>query len=276
MKYTIFLFITLLLFSSCTNKQVVPPSTEFVQDRIRTSDGTAIDIVSAKYIEFFNAIKNTRSRLNTKEQYIYTLALSPNEKYLAVSSKFENTNSITLYDYKTKTILSTSKLDVKDIKKIEFSSDNKYIIIASVNTLSILSSDKLIKKIAFKAIKPHAVAMIKDKDKYQIFSAGFDKKISLHTYDEKKNRTSLIKEYELEYRLKYLSYNEEKKELIVCGESTKVRIFTSELQEVKSLELAFIPHRLRLSRDSKRLFIAGGRFSSYAVSYRTIDYELFY
>jgi len=271
-----FLLSSLFFLSACVNKHISPHDTEFVQDTLRTKDGVSISIIDNKYVEFFTQKISDTFKLYTKEEHIFAIALSSNEKYFAIASGAKNSSSIIIYDYKTKAILNTSKLNINNVKKIEFSSDSKYIIVASDNALTILNASDLIEKIVFKAISPHGIAMIKDKTGYKIFSVGFDKKISLHTYDERANKISFIKEYTTAYRLKYLSYNEEKKELVVCGENYEVMVLSLDLQVIKTLKLSFVPHRLRLNKDTTRLFIAGGRFSSSAVSYSTVDYEPFY
>ncbi len=202
---------------------------------------------------------------------INTIALSPDEKYLAVGGFFGNSNKswgdIRIYHYATGKLVKLLKSHANAVSGLSFSEDGIYLISGSVdNTAKIwdVSKDFVLKDtISFHGNYVTAVKIIKRKGKYFAITVGYDGLIVLYDIQKRK----VVKDIRLNYRLKYLAVasNLFGGRIAVCGFSKEIVIYDFNLKFIKRIKTRTVPAGLDYSENGK-LLIAGASVYPYNVN----------
>ena len=120
---------------------------------------------------------------------IYAIALSSNEKYLAVGGYIEYKNdssfgSIRIYNYTTGKLIKVLKSHTNVVLDLEFSKDDSYLISGSADTsVKIWKVDdnfKLNDTFIFHTKAVNDVEIIKKDSKYFLISAGEDNQLAMY------------------------------------------------------------------------------------------------
>jgi WD40 repeat protein len=187
---------------------------------------------------------------------IFTIALSSDEKYLAVGGFLANNpidgSIIRIYNYQTGKLLNILKSHENVVPDLAFSQDNRYLASASADTtvkLWDMQDFSLINTIKFHSNVVYATKFITNgKDTY-IASVGLDNKIALHTLKGK-----LIKNYTHNQKLDSLATNGN--EIATCGFGNEILIFDNNLNLKTKIKSETEPAGLNYSPNGKYL-IAG-------------------
>jgi WD40 repeat protein len=190
------------------------------------------------------------------EGFIYTIALSPNEKFLAVGGLLGNNivdgSVIRIYDYQKGTILRLLKSHTNVVNDLSFSQDGKFLISGSGdNTAKIWETKnfKLVDTIKTHTEKIYAVRIIKKRDVYYAITVGFDNKISLYNMTTKEVVASDIKSY----KLHSLAVSNE--HIAVCGFSNEISIYDYSLKLIQTIHSETEPSGLAYSPNKKFLIV---------------------
>ena len=277
---SIFSCLIILFFTACAHPK--EPShnfsweMEFLADDMYTKNGERISLHSNKHSIPIDTFRDY-------EKKIYAVAVSADEKYLAVGGHIEgdslNNSYISLYHYNESKPFKTLMSHSDTVNDLAFSSDSQYLVSASEdNSVKIWSIKDLALKqtISFHENSVYGVQMVKDGSSYKVLSVGADKQIALHTFNETTNSVTLNKKHLHVYKLKYISYDKIKKEFAVCGEAKEVAIYDLALNHIKTISTEMIPHRLWYGRNRTALIVGGGKYSSRITIYKTSDYTLYY
>ena len=208
----------------------------------------------------------------SSEGKIYAIALSGDDRYLAVGGFMEN-NKIRIYNYKTGKLLKVLKSHTNVVLDLSFSSDDRYLFSGSADkTVKIWQTGNwnLQETINFHTNAVYAVKMIQRDNAYDIYSAGDDKKIALHQF---KNKTiKYINSYTANYKLRYLATNE--KEIATCGFSKEILIFDKKIKLKQTLQSKTKPTGLAYSPDGGNLVAGtGGNPNNNVNVYETNSYK---
>jgi WD40 repeat protein len=191
------------------------------------------------------------------EGMIYAIALSSDEKYLAVGgfldkSGNDQSGQIRIYNYQTGKLLNILKSHENIVNDLAFSQDNRYLASASADTtvkLWDMQDFSLINTIKFHTNAVNATKFITNgKDTY-IASAGYDNKIALHTL-----KGNLIKSYTHNQKLQDIATNGN--EIATCGFGNEILIFDNNLNLKRKIKSETSPAGLNYSPNGKYL-IAG-------------------
>jgi len=209
---------------------------------------------------------------------IYAIALSPDEKWLAVGGMLAGENNrdiacaIRIYNYHTGKLIKVLKSHTDVVLDLSYSPDGKYLISGSSdNTAKIWDAktwnteplDTLIHHTNF----VYAVKIVKHKKRYIAITAGYDNQIAL--YDIKKRE--IIKKAKSNYKLMYLATTN--RDIAVCGFGREIRIYDYELNLIKKITSETEPSGLSYSPNQK-LLIAGTGAYPYNVNIYNQNYEL--
>ncbi|MBF0541378.1 MAG: caspase family protein [Nitrospirae bacterium] len=208
------------------------------------------------------------------EGAIYAIALSPDEKWLAVGGYFggniDTRGNIRIYDIETGKIINVLKSHKSSIYDLSVSSDGRYLVSGS--------ADKMVKVwdiqnnfsevFSFDGHTDHlyAVRIFKEGNDYKIVSAGFDNRLILCSLNDKKQLNS----YTHSDKLRHMAINE--KYIIVSAiRGKKIEIFDHNLNKIKEIVSDTNPEGLSFSPDG-RLLLAGTGITPYNCSiYDTTD-----
>jgi len=185
---------------------------------------------------------------------IYAIALSPDERYLAVGGFFEE-DKIRIYDYQTGKLLKLLKSHTDVVLDLAFSKDGKYLISGSGDyTAKIWEVKNWSLKDSIKAHSNYvyAVKIIKKNNRYFAVTAGHDNKITL--YDMKKRK--VVNSHKLKYKLQFLATS--KKHIATCGDGREIRVYDYNLSPIKTIKSETKPSGLAYSKDGKYLIAGTG------------------
>lgn len=193
---------------------------------------------------------------------IYSIALSPDEKYLAVGGFLGKAGDgksgrIRIYDYHSGILLTLLKSHSDVIYDLDFSSDGKYLLSCSADkniTLWDISSLRTNIKQSIQPLRTivfhtAVVKSIKFGKNNTIISAGYDNKIALHSFDGK-----LLNEYNYTYPLRNIATNQD--EIAIAGKGYEILIFDMDLNIKKKILSETDPLGVAYSPNKKYL-IAG-------------------
>jgi len=208
---------------------------------------------------------------------IFAIALSSDEKYLAVGGYFTDVDSgggaIRLYDYQSGKLLNILKSHTDVVNDLSFSSDGKYLVSGSFDqTVKIWDIDKIgtdalaSAKGGSKVLLPmtisfhtHHVYAVKFTDENHVISAGYDNRIALHDTKGK----MIGKPYTHNEKLSYIATNG--KTIATCGYGNEILLFDTRLNLQSKIKSETVPMGLSYSPDA-RFLIAGTGGSPYNVN----------
>jgi len=261
---TLLLLLAIFLISGCTPPKKQPLIKLDTKGHTAEIDRIIVtkskDIISAsidKSIRVWSSATGKEKRrilgqIGTgKRGMIFTMALSPNEEFLAVGGYMKG---IRVYNYKTGKIFKILKSHSRKVNDLSFSDDGKYLISASNDKTAKIWSVKdfsLLDTIKFHTKIVEAVKIIKKEGNYFAVTAGLDKKIALYDIQKKK----IIKSHTLNHRLMSLATS--KQHISVCGYYDKnIDIYNYNLEHIKTIISKSSPVNIAYSPNEK-LLIAG-------------------
>lgn len=158
--------------------------TAHISDIIVTKSGDIISASLDKTIRVWDSKTGKEKRkilgqIENERGMIYAIALSPDEKYLAVGGNFQN-DEIRLYDYQSGKLLTLFKSHSDVVHDLTFSQDGRYLASGSGDkTVKLWDIDNysLYRTILFHKNNVFGVAF----DNNNIISVGLDSKIALHS-----------------------------------------------------------------------------------------------
>lgn len=259
------LFFTTVLFakSEAVLKLDTKGHTSLVKDLIITNSGNIITASDDKSIRIWDK-KGIQKRkilgeLNSNSGEILAIALSSDEKYLAVGGALSTDeiigSSIRLYNYKTGKLLKLLKSHTNAVLDLSFSKDDKYLVSGSgdktVKIWNVQNNFTLNDTLTFHTNYVYAVQIIiKNKEHFSI-TAGHDNKIVLYNIDKRKIEKTIDSEYNLN-SLAVTSSNSSEN-IAVCGNSNEIVIYDYNLNKIKNITLETKPWGLSYSKDGNYL-----------------------
>ncbi len=256
--------------------------TALIRDIIVTKSGDIISASVDKTIRVWSSSNRSERRkilgdIGTDNGNIFAIALSPNEKYLAVSGLLtgetnEDKSSIRLYDYKSGKLLTLLKSHTNVVFDLAFSPDGKYLASGSADTtvklwdmhvignkdLALLKTKSWVETQPQITINFHTndVYGVKFTDKNNIISAGLDNQIALHNI-----KGNIIgKPYTYSENLNYIATNG--KTIATCGFSSEILLFDissdMKLKKPTTIQTETVPKGLAYSPNGRFLLAGTG------------------
>ena len=158
--------------------------TALINDIIITKSEDIISASNDKTIRVWDSTTGKEKRkilgeIEVASGEIYTIALSPNEEFLAVGGNFSN-HGIRIYNYKTGKLLGVLLSHTNAVFDLDFSSDGKYLISASADSTAKIWNGDFLTSTPLDTIKFHrgyvnAVKILKKNQNYFAI-IGKDKK----------------------------------------------------------------------------------------------------
>jgi WD40 repeat protein len=255
--------------------------TSLIRDIIVTKDKDIISASDDKSIIVWNSkdgkIKQRiLGQIGDNSGEIYAIALSNDEKYLAVGGYFSGTKKsgnrylIRIYNYKTARLLGSLKSHKNVVNDISFSDDDRYLISGSSDNSakiwSVKSNFKLIDTIKLHNDDVYAVKIIRNNNRYYAVTAGYDNRIYLY---DLKSKTAVTK-HRLNAKLGYLAVNNKLKHIAVSGFSKEIRIYDFNLKLIKIIENNSIASGLAYSENGKYM-LAGTNGLPFSINLYEVD-----
>lgn len=192
---------------------------------------------------------------------IYAIALSADNQYLAVGGYMGGAPGemtlkkgiIKIYHYPSGKLIQVLKSHMNVVLDLNFSADNHYLVSSSADhSVKLWKVDDwtLQETMTNHDEFVYAVLMLTHpQGGYDIYSVGFDKKVSLHHF--KNNKLMLVNEFSGDYKFQYLASNN--KHIAVSGGSHKIFILNRDLTLAQTITSNTIPEGLAYSPDGKTL-----------------------
>lgn len=274
---SIFGLILLITTLSATTEAILKLDTKghtgSISDIIVTKDGDVISASTDKTIRIWDNRTGLEKRKilgqigTSTEGSIYAIALSKNEKYLAVGGSFsyyQNKNrvaGIRIYNYQTGELLHILKSHTDVVYDLAFSDDgdtSEFLISCSSDKTAkiwdVRDNFRLKDTIRFHTDTISEVKIIKKRDSYFIITVGLDNQIAL--YDMEKRR--VIKSDKLNHKLLYLATNKQIKHIAVCGSGKEITIYDFNLQKVRTIKTKTKPAGLAYDKKGDFLLVGTG------------------
>ena len=256
--------------------------TGMITDIVVTKSG---DIISASVDKTIRVWSSQTGREKRKilgqigsgsEGMIYAIALTPDERYLAVGGFILGTGNdgsragtIRIYNYQTGKLLQLLKSHTNVVKDLAFSKDGRFLISGSADTTakiwSVEKDFQLQDTIKFHTNDVYGVKIIQKDGRYFALTAGDDNKIAL--YDMQKRR--VIKSDSSNYKLRYLATNSSLQQIAVCGMGKEIDIYDFNLNLLKRIKSETVPSGLHYSRDGRFLIAGTGGYPYNVNIYKT-------
>ena len=212
---------------------------------------------------------------------IYALALSPDNKYLAVAGNFsktgtseknmfsddiKTTGAIRIHDFKTGALLQLLYGHNNVVNDLSFSPDGKILLSASVDSnINIWKVENNFKKInqISHSINARALDIVNVTKGYQITSVSTDGTVKLSSFDLVKNKLVLLKSQKDNTEFSDVKIS---KNFIVVTSLRKILVFNRKLRLLHIIKTNK-PYnfRPRFTKDEKYLICAGSEVYVYDV-----------
>ncbi len=254
------LLLTTTLFASTEAilKLDTKAHTGIIQDIIVTKSGDIISASDDKTIRVLDSKTGLeKSKIlgqigNGSEGKIYAIALSNDEKYLAVGGfldKPANSGDIRIYNYQTKQLLKILKSHTNIVNDLAFSKDGRYLISGSSDKSAkiwdVKNSFKLKDTIKFHTRAVYGVKIVKKNSRCFAVTAGDDNKIALYDIQKRK----IITSHKSNSMLSYLATNSKKQHIAVCGTGREVKIYDFSLHLLKTIQSETMPTGLAYNKE---------------------------
>jgi WD40 repeat protein len=252
--------------------------TALIKDILVTESGDLISASDDKTISVWDSKTGKEKRkilgkIGAGSGEIYAIALSPNEKFLAVGGFLAEgrgvnddlVGAIRIYNYNSGELIKILKSHKDVVHGLAFSEDGNYLLSGSGDSTAKLWNVKnwsLEKTITYHSNYIYGVGFIGNK----IITASYDNRIALHSLNGK-----LLKSYTHSNKLQYLALNGEN--IASCGFGNQILIFDKNLNLIKKIDSETEPSGLKYSPNGKYL-IAGTENHPYNTNiYETENYS---
>jgi len=207
---------------------------------------------------------------NSVNGKIHGILLTPNEKYLIISVFFEKKGFTRFYDYKSGFLIK--QVEQKEALSISLSSDEKLIVIPTINSVKIydVNSLKMVLNLNSNDINSdiYNARIKKYKDDYYLISTGFfTKKLIIYSFKNKK----IVNSIDVNFKISSLSIGQN--EIAISG-INNIKIYDFSLKEKKFIydkDTTFI--RLKYSMDGKYLVVSTSTYPYNIIIYNTNSYN---
>ncbi len=241
--------------------------TALIKDIIVTKSGDIISASDDKTIRVWDSKtgKEKRKILGQigagNEGKIFAMALSPNNKFLAIGGYLSGTResgeryAIRIYNYPTGKLIKVLKSHTNIVNDLSFSQDGKYLISGSSDKTAKIwkvSDFRLKDTLSFHTKQVYAVKIIQKNGNYFAITAGFDNQIALYNIQTKK----IVKSFKANYKLQYLATSKE--HIAVCGYGREILIFDTNLNLLKKIKSETVPSGLAYSPNGAFLIAGAG------------------
>lgn len=283
------IFFTMALSAQSTQSQAIlkldtKGHTGRIWDIIVTKDKNIISASDDKTIRVWDSKTGREKRKilgqigSGSEGKIFAIALSPDERYLAVggylnyNGNYEYGN-IRIYNYQTGKLLQVLKSHTNVVFDLAFSQDGRYLISGSGDTTAKIWKQSGGAFTLKDTIKTHTndvygVNIIQKASKQYAITAGDDNKISLYNIGTKET----IKSDRFNYRLQYLAHNQNN--IAVSGDSKEITIYDYNLNKLKTIQSKTEQAGLNYSKDGRYLIAGAGSYPNIVNIYNTKNYNL--
>ncbi len=198
------------------------------------------------------------------EGQVYALALSRDERYLAVGGWLsKNSNGygdIRIYDFRTGKIHKVLQSHTSVVYDLDFSDDGKYLVSVSVDKTAKIWDRKdwnLQATIAYHTDKIHSGRIFNSSDGYRVVTVSDDHKTILSSFDDYSGRIQKISEYTHGSDIpENVAVN--KKHIAVATTKEKMMIFDHDLNFVQEMITTYSPQGLDYSPNGRYLGAGSG------------------
>ncbi len=242
--------------------------TSKIDDFIITKSGDIISVSKDKTIRIWNSRTGKEKRKilgqigSGTEGTIYAVALSSDEKYLAVGGHLgsftgtkpkqdEEAHKIRIYDYSSGKLLSILKSHTDAVNSLAFANNGDLYSGSNDRTIKLWKKkDK--QYILDSTFTHHANSIVKVKplENNRFVSTDIDNKIVLH------DGAKVIKSYTHTSSLNYIAVS--KTYLATCGYGNKILIFDKELNLTRTIISSIEPMGIKFSLDGNKLVAGAG------------------
>ena len=242
-----------------------------VNDILVTKSGDIVSASQDKTIRVWSSSGVEKRKIlgqigNGNDGQIFAIALSSNEKYLAVGGYMKN-DEVRIYDFASGTLLHILKSHTDVVIDLAFSADDRYLVTGSADKSSkiwsVNNNFSLKDTVNFHTTHVYAVRIIKKGGNYFAVSAGDDRRIALYDMQQK----TVVEHHTKGYNLDYLAINTKLEHIAVSGEGYEIIIYDFDLQEVKTIESKTKPQELAYDRNGD--FLIAGSLSK--VNYEMVN-----
>lgn len=278
-KLTYLLLLLLLwtstLFASPTKEAILTLDTVGhigkIRDIIVTKSGDIISASTDKTIKVWDSITGKEKRKILGQigvgngGVIYAIALSNDEKYLAVGG-YLGGNKIRLYNYQNGKLVAILKSHTSTIIDLNFSKDGHYLVSSSADKtvkiwdMNSLQNNPLFETISFHTNFVYAVAFTSENN---IVSAGYDNIIALHSVSGK-----LLKSYTHNEKLQYIAIKDNT--IAASGYGDQILLFDNNLSLKQKIKNKIKPSGLSYSPNERYLIVGSGGYAFNDIKKRDI------
>jgi len=197
------------------------------------------------------------------EGQIFAIALSPNQKYLAVGGFMElnqnhataaDANYIRIYEYESGKLITLLKSHTDILNDLDFSPDGRYLVSASIDkSVKIwdMKSFSLVDTLTAHSREVYSAKFIQKGDQYYIVSTGYDRMILLYNLNDRRIMARDYKSYDLQ------SIAVSDKHIALSGlNNSEISIYDHDLNYLKSIYSSTFPLGLAYSPSGHQL-VAG-------------------
>ncbi len=192
------------------------------------------------------------------EGAIYAIALSPDNKHLAVSGRMANNSidgpAIRIYNFSIGRLKKVLKSHINVVYDLAFSNDGRYLVSGSadrsVKVWDAKDDYKLVHTFKEHNNFVYAVKIFRYRNDYHIVSAGEDNNVFLYSFKKRRVLNSFTHSHKLNYLAISMDY------IAVCGKDKSINIFDLSLNQLKTIASETQPTGLAFSPNG-RLLLAG-------------------
>jgi len=248
-----------------------------IRDILVTKSGDIISAGDDKTIRVWDSKTGKEKRKilgeigEGSEGVIYAIALSPDERFLAVGGYLAGTREslkryeIRIYNFKSGKLIKTLKSHTNVVNDLAFSPDGTYLLSGSGDFTAKLwkTADwRLERTLSFHSNDVYGVGFIDGK----IVTVGYDNRIFLSKLDGTK-----LGEYNHSHKLAYVATS--KNYIATCGKGNQILIFDRDLKLLKKIDSETEPKGLKFSLNGKYLIAGAGAYPMNTNIYQTSNFQ---